>query len=93
MLCYRRSVALKLYDCQVMESKAMQIPDNAQRLIPALPPGDFVDPPEEIDRFLVRIWPDGTLYFKGSRARIEEFLRECAEVGLEVKVNHISLCG
>jgi hypothetical protein len=68
-------------------------PDNAQRLIPALLPGDFVNKPEEIDRFTVRLWPDGTLYFKGTRERIDEFLRLCAEAGIEVSVDHISLCG
>jgi hypothetical protein len=63
------------------------------RLLPALEPGDFIDKPEEIDRFMVRIWPDGTLYFKGSRARIEEFLQVCAAEGLDIHVNHIALCG
>lgn len=67
--------------------------DPAQRLIPALSPGAFVEEPEEIDRFLVRIWPDGTIYFKGNRARVEEFLQGCAQAGLEVRVNYISLCG
>jgi len=68
-------------------------PNEAQRLLPALPPGDFVDKPEEIDRFVVRVWPDGSLYFKGTRARIEEFLRLCTEAGIEVQVDYISLCG
>ena len=67
--------------------------NNALRLIPALPEGDFVDKPEEIDRFLVRLWPDGTVFFKGNRARIDEFLKLCEEAGLTVNVNHISLCG
>ncbi len=67
--------------------------ENAGRLLPALEPGDFVEKPEEIDRFMVRLWPDGTLYFKGSRGRIEEFLRLCAEEGLDVQVGHIALCG
>ena len=66
---------------------------DAKRLLPALPPGDFVDKPEEIDRFIVRVWPDGTLHFKGSRARIEDFLQKCKESGLEITVDHISLCG
>lgn len=67
--------------------------DHSSRLIPALPGGDFVDKPEEIDRFIVRLWPDGTIYFKGSRERIEEFLYICEEVGIDLQVNHISLCG
>lgn len=72
----------------------MQTPsNNAERLIPALPAGDFVNKPAEIDRFIVRIQPDGTIYFKSSRERIEEFLRLCADVGIEVQVDHISLCG
>ncbi len=72
----------------------MQTPHGkAQRLIPVLPPGDFVNKPEEIDRFTVRLWPDGTLYFKGTRERIDEFLRLCSEAGIEVRVDHVSLCG
>ncbi len=72
----------------------MQTPhDKAQRLIPVLSPGDFVNKPEEIDRFTVRLWPDGTLYFKGTRERIDEFLRLCAEASIEVRVDHVSLCG
>jgi hypothetical protein len=70
-----------------------QFQDVAQRLIPALPAGEFVNKPEEIDRFVVRVWPDGKLYFKGSRERISEFLRLCTGAGLEVQVDHISLCG
>ncbi|MHB8596817.1 MAG: hypothetical protein ACYDER_08400 [Ktedonobacteraceae bacterium] len=65
----------------------------AQRLVPALPVGEFVNKPPEIDRFVVRVWPDGKLYFKGSRERIDEFLRLCVEEGLEVQVDHIALCG
>ena len=67
--------------------------NNAQRLIPALPEGEFVDKPEEIDRFIIRLWPDGTLFFKGNRARIDEFLKLCEEAGLAVDIDHISLCG
>ncbi len=66
---------------------------NSTRLIPALPPGEFLDPPEEIDRFLIRLWPDGRIYFKGSRARIEEFLQQCATQGLDIQVDYVSLCG
>jgi len=65
----------------------------SSRLLPALPEGEFVNKPEEIDRFMVRLWPDGSLYFKGSRERIDEFLRLCLEMGLDVQVDHISLCG
>lgn len=64
-----------------------------ERLVPALPAGDFVNKPEEIDRFIVRVWPDGTISFKGTRPRIDEFLRLCSEAGLELCVDHISLCG
>jgi len=66
---------------------------SVTRLIPALPAGDFVNKPEEIDRFFVRLLPDGTIYFKGSRARIEEFLGACAAIGLDIDVDHVSLCG
>lgn len=65
----------------------------AHRLLPALPAGKFINKPPEIDRFLVRIWPDGTLYFKGSRERVVEFLHTCNLMGIRVRVNHISLCG
>lgn len=70
-----------------------QSEDRSQRLLPALPAGEFVNKPQEIDRFVVRVWPDGSLYFKGSRERIDEFLRLCTEEGLDVQVDHISLCG
>lgn len=70
-----------------------QSQDRSQRLLPALPAGEYVHKPQEIDRFVVRVWPDGKLYFKGSRERIDEFLRLCMEEGLEVQVDHISLCG
>ncbi|HEU4784775.1 MAG TPA: hypothetical protein VFS83_15660 [Ktedonobacterales bacterium] len=65
----------------------------AIRLIPALPAGAFVAKPDEIDRFVVRILPDGSLYFKGSRARIDDFIAACNEVGLELHISHIALCG
>ena len=65
----------------------------APRLIPALSDGDYIDKPEEIDRFLVRLWADGSLSFKGSREKIDEFLRLCDESGIEIQVDHISLCG
>ena len=63
------------------------------RLVPELPPGDFIDPPAATDRFLLRVGANGTLYFKSTRPRIEEFLRLCAEAGLDVQVDHISRCG
>ncbi|HEU5382459.1 MAG TPA: hypothetical protein VFV38_44170 [Ktedonobacteraceae bacterium] len=72
---------------------ATPLPEHSERLLPELPAGNFVNKPEEIDRFLLQCWPDGTLRFKSSRKRIEEFLRLCAEEGLEVRVDHISLCG
>jgi hypothetical protein len=75
------------------EDSAQAPATSSRRLVPALPEGDFVDKPEEIDRFIVRLWPDGTLFFKGNRARIDEFLALCAEAGLELEVDHISLCG
>ncbi len=67
--------------------------DSLARLISALPPGAFVDQPEEIDRLLVRVWPDGRLYFKGSRVRLEEFLALCRSMGLDIQVDYLSLCG
>jgi hypothetical protein len=63
------------------------------RLIPALPASEFVEKPEEIDRLIVRLLPDGTLYFRGLRQRVEEFLEVCAAAGLELHVDHIALCG
>ncbi len=66
---------------------------GSTRLIPELPQGDFVNKPDEIDRFVVRLLPDGSIFFKGSRTRIEEFLAACEAVGLDVYVDHISLCG
>lgn len=67
--------------------------NKVERLLPALPAGEFVNKPEEIDRFIVRVWPDGRIYFKGTRERIDEFLRLCSEDGIEVNVDHVSLCG
>ncbi len=71
----------------------MEAPEPSTRLIPALPAGDFIDAPAEIDRFTVQLFPDGSISFKGSRTRVEEFLKCCAEVGLDVHVHYISLCG
>jgi hypothetical protein len=62
-------------------------------LLTALPEVELIDPPEEIDRLIVRLWPDGHVSFKGTRRRVDEFLRVCAEVGLRVDVDHVSLCG
>ena len=76
-----------------MHSSPSASPSAGQRLLAALPAGAFVNKPQEIDRFLVRVWPDGTLYFKGSRERVEEFLRLCTAAGIRVHVDHISLCG
>lgn len=67
--------------------------NSAQRLIPALPDVPFVRQPDEIDRFEVRILPNGALSFKGSRKRIQEFLDACAAEGVILHVDHISLCG
>ena len=77
----------------VLDGRIEATEQTIHRLLPALPAGKFINKPAEIDRFLVRIWPDGTLYFKGSRERIEEFLRMCDEMGIGVRVKHISLCG
>jgi len=63
------------------------------RLIPKLPTGAFVSEPEDINRFVVQISPDGHISFRGSRDRIDAFLQACAEVGLEAHVDHIALCG
>lgn len=61
--------------------------------IPPLPVGKFVNEPSEIDRFTVQIFANGTISFKGPRARVEEFLNACAETGMELRVDYISLCG
>jgi hypothetical protein len=68
-------------------------PAQVTRLLAALPAGEFVGKPPEVDRFMVRVWPDGTVYFKGSRERIDEFLRACAAQGVQLNIDHISLCG
>lgn len=60
----------------------MEATENNERLIPALSPGDFFNQPEGTDRFLVRLWPDGMIYFKGSKQRIKEFRRLCKVAGL-----------
>ncbi|HEY1388507.1 MAG TPA: hypothetical protein VGF38_08180 [Ktedonobacterales bacterium] len=63
------------------------------RLIPALPAEDYVDHPEELDRFFVRVLPDGTITFRGSKERIAEFLERCAAAGIPITVAHINQCG
>ncbi len=73
--------------------KSDQTTMEPTRLLAPLPAGDFIDKPAEIDRFIVRLWPDGTIFFKGPRPRIDEFLALCAEEGLVIEVDHISLCG
>jgi hypothetical protein len=72
----------------------MQKPScSTGRLIPELPTGEFVNAPEEIDRFILRLWPDGTIQFKGPQQRVEEFLQRCNEAGLHISVDHVSKCG
>lgn len=66
---------------------------SAQPLLPALPVRAFVTTPDEADRFVVWLYEDGTIYFKGTRERIGEFLAACADVGLDVRVGHVALCG
>jgi hypothetical protein len=75
------------------KQRGVETGGGATRLIPALPEGAFVAKPDEIDRFVVRVLPDGSLYFKGSRARIDDFIAACNEVGLELHISHIALCG
>ena len=68
-------------------------PEPDEMGIVPLPPGPFVDEPPTIERFFVRVWPDGTLYFKGPHDRIDEFLAACAAEGITLTIDHISLCG
>jgi hypothetical protein len=63
------------------------------RLLPELPAGEFIDRPEVIDRFVIQILPEGVLTFMGTRERIAEFLQICAEEGLELRVEYVTLCG
>jgi hypothetical protein len=65
----------------------------ATRLLPELPPGDFIDQPIASDRFLLRIGPNGEIFFMSTHSRIEEFLQLCTEAGLNIHVDHISRCG
>lgn len=76
-----------------MSDEDIKAPDGAARLLAPLPPGPLVAQVAEIDRFYVRIEDDGSLFFKGSRERIEEFLEACADAGLELRVGHIAYCG
>ena len=64
-----------------------------QPLILALPVADILNEPAELDRLCIQLLPDGTLRFKGTRARVLEFLDACAAAGLELRVDHISRCG
>jgi hypothetical protein len=68
-------------------------PGPGEPLLPELPRAALIDPPEEIDRLVVRLWPDGLVSFKGTGRRVGEFLHTCAELGLRVDVDHVSLCG
>lgn len=75
------------------KTKANTAAAETRRLLPPLVDVPFVAEPPGIDRFEVRILPNGHVYFKGTRERIEEFLRVCAAEGLEVQIDHIALCG
>ena len=62
-------------------------------LILALPVEDIINEPGEPDRLCVYILPNGTLRFKGTRARVKEFLEACSAAGLDLDIDHISRCG
>lgn len=66
---------------------------DMRHLVQALPPGDYVNAPEAIERVVIHIWPDGRVLLEGDRARIEELLRRCAEARLTVRVDHAGMCG
>lgn len=75
------------------QERKVEVKLEAGRLLPSLTGVPYVEEPPGIDRFEVRILPNGHIYFKGSHERIEEFLQACAAEGLEVTVDHIALCG
>lgn len=62
-------------------------------LLPPLPDGPFVCEPEEIERLEVSLLPDGTLFARGTRARLEAFTQACAEEGVQLIVDHAAMCG
>lgn len=63
------------------------------RLVAPLPLVAYVEQPEVIDRLMVRLAPTGELYVRGTRVRIEEFVRECAAVGVYIRLRYMALCG
>ncbi len=69
------------------------MPSAIPRLVAPLPGVAYVEEPAVIDRLLVRLTPDGELYVRGTRPRIEQFVRECAAVGVYITISYLALCG
>lgn len=62
-------------------------------LLPALPDGPFVQEPEDVERLEVCILPEGALFVRGTRARLEAFAQACEEEGIPLIIDHASMCG
>jgi len=42
---------------------------------------------------IIRLGPHGQIKLEGNRQEVEEFLAECARVGLVLNLDHLSWCG
>jgi hypothetical protein len=62
-------------------------------LLPALPDGPFVVKPEDVERLEVSIMPDGVLFVRGTRERLEAFVAACQTEGISLIIDHASMCG
>ena len=68
-------------------------PSRGPYLLPALPDGPFVIKPEDVERLEIQILPDGALFVRGTRERLEAFAQACEAEGIKLIVEHASMCG
>lgn len=89
----RRSRAILPVDETVVDPSSNSDPIRGPYLLPALPDGPFVIKPEDVERLEIQILPDGALFVRGTRERLEAFAQACEAEGIKLIIEHASMCG